>query len=183
VCNHDSGWEVYDADLAGCLQCGEQHICEDGKCKTEENEQGHSICPITGLCVRTLNFSDAEYVDTICHEVKKTETSSAQQEQEKISCSNISEDLVLSSVRNILCGSGWERSMKLEMERFCTRWKACMLKSLKNFKHKNPGFMPIIPKIVASVAYEAGAGRLVINPHLPLTSALLLSFNLSKFVF
>lgn len=31
----------------------------------QANEEGHLVCPLTGLCLRTLSFSDAEYVDTV----------------------------------------------------------------------------------------------------------------------
>lgn len=71
VCAHDS-WEVYDADKAGCVMCGAQHICsgcvgEDISqisCPVESNEEGHLVCTITGLCVREISFSTSEYVDT-----------------------------------------------------------------------------------------------------------------------
>ena len=38
----------------------------DGSCSVEKNEQGHDICMITGLCVKMLNFSNEEFVDTVC---------------------------------------------------------------------------------------------------------------------
>jgi hypothetical protein len=58
ACDHAGGWDVYDADMAGCRLCGAQHVCSDGSCATQANEQGHRVCPVTGLCVRTLNFSE-----------------------------------------------------------------------------------------------------------------------------
>jgi hypothetical protein len=38
----------------------------DGCCVVEKNDQGHDICVITGLCVKMLNFSSEEFVDTAC---------------------------------------------------------------------------------------------------------------------
>jgi hypothetical protein len=65
VCIHDSGWEVYDMGIAGCIQCSKQHVCSDLTCKTECNFEGQKICTLTGLCVRSLVFSELEYVDTV----------------------------------------------------------------------------------------------------------------------
>lgn len=39
VCAHSGGWEVYDADLAGCKQCGAQHCCSGDSCTLVQNEQ------------------------------------------------------------------------------------------------------------------------------------------------
>ena len=61
-----SSWEVYDFSQAGCVLCGSLHVCMDGRCMVEKNDQGHEICIITGLCVKMLNFSSEEFVDTAC---------------------------------------------------------------------------------------------------------------------
>jgi hypothetical protein len=65
ICAANS-WEVYDVSQAGCVLCGSMHVCMDGVCDVEKNEQGHDICIITGLCVKMLNFSSEEFVDTVC---------------------------------------------------------------------------------------------------------------------
>ena len=43
------------------------HSCAEGldKCPCEKNAEGHSICCVTGFCVKMLNFSDCEFVDTV----------------------------------------------------------------------------------------------------------------------
>jgi hypothetical protein len=38
----------------------------DGYCPVEKNDEGHDICTITGLCVKTVSFSNEEFVDTAC---------------------------------------------------------------------------------------------------------------------
>ena len=62
----DSAWEVYEFNQAGCVLCGIMHICFDGVCPVEQNDEGYNICTITGMCVKELNFSNEEYVDTAC---------------------------------------------------------------------------------------------------------------------
>jgi hypothetical protein len=60
-----TSWEVYDFNLAGCVLCGQMHVCADGSCDVEKNDQGHDICIITGLCVKMLNFCSDEFLDTV----------------------------------------------------------------------------------------------------------------------
>jgi hypothetical protein len=42
------------------------HVCSEGHCEVEKNEQGHDICIVTGMCVKMLNFSNEEFVETAC---------------------------------------------------------------------------------------------------------------------
>jgi hydroxylamine reductase (hybrid-cluster protein) len=64
ICTHSDKWEQYDMHMAGCTECGKVHICKHGQCNTHFNQEGHSICQITGLCVKMLNFSNDEYIET-----------------------------------------------------------------------------------------------------------------------
>ena len=71
ICNHNdwmscSGWEIYDFQAAGCRTCGCMHVCKEGVCPCEKNEEGQDICCITGCCIKMLNFSDKEFIDTAC---------------------------------------------------------------------------------------------------------------------
>jgi len=62
-----SSWEVFDADLAGCLLCGSLHICKPWTCPVEKSPEGHEICVITGMCVKLLSISNEEFLDTACY--------------------------------------------------------------------------------------------------------------------
>ncbi len=42
------------------------YICGEGNCEVEKNEQGHDIWIVTGMCVKMLNFSNEEFVETAC---------------------------------------------------------------------------------------------------------------------
>lgn len=67
ICLHHS-WEIYDMQAAGCRLCGCMHTCVEGSlemCPCEKNSEGHDICSITGCCIKMLNFSDREFVDTV----------------------------------------------------------------------------------------------------------------------
>lgn len=182
ICDHSSAWEIYDADLAGCKQCGCQHVCSEESCTTELNEQGHSICTLTGVCVRDLNFSQLEYVDTA---VSSLEGSS------RLECGGTAEShewqpLVGSYVRQvnllsppsntfvetllyndaaeylgqILCTHLWQQSMDMEDAKLDDKKHACMWKTLKDMKSANPLVLPIIPDAVARTASMVGNYRI-----------------------
>lgn len=63
--SYESSWEPFDFNLAGCLMCGAFHVCFDGVCPVEISREGHSVCMITGMCVKMLSFSSEEFLDTI----------------------------------------------------------------------------------------------------------------------
>ena len=65
ICPHQD-WEVYDFQAAGCRACGSMHVCMEGVCQCEKNEEGQDICFITGCCIKMLSFSDKEFIDTVC---------------------------------------------------------------------------------------------------------------------
>jgi hypothetical protein len=64
ICPHIN-WEIYDMDLAGCLECGHNHACNRDTCDSEKNEEGHLFCKTTGCCVRFISFSEKEFVSTV----------------------------------------------------------------------------------------------------------------------
>jgi hypothetical protein len=44
------------------------HSCSHATdCPCERNDEGHYVCGITGYCKRMLNFSEKEFVDTVCY--------------------------------------------------------------------------------------------------------------------
>jgi hypothetical protein len=63
--SYESSWDPFDFNLAGCLMCGAFHVCFDGVCPVEISREGHSVCMITGMCVKMLSFSSDEFLDTI----------------------------------------------------------------------------------------------------------------------
>ena len=83
ICQHQDwmdckGWEIYDFHAAGCMLCGCMHICKEGVCQCEKNEEGQDICCITGCCIKMLNFSDKEFFDSVCfHPLSSSSSQSA----------------------------------------------------------------------------------------------------------
>lgn len=75
ICSHE--WQPYDADLAGCVLCGAGHECRDGNCQTEQNEEGFPVCTITGCCVRTVSYSELEYLDSLAVDRRPVRTQRA----------------------------------------------------------------------------------------------------------
>jgi hypothetical protein len=79
-------WEAVDIDVAGCLVCGRVHFCtetgedklrprfanrsqkqriENMDCSCDpEHCDGHTVCRITGYCVREKVFAENEFMDT-----------------------------------------------------------------------------------------------------------------------
>jgi hypothetical protein len=55
-------WEVFDGNLAGCLQCGALHQCDAKKCPTALGSDGY-VCTITGLHVASRYMCEMETLD------------------------------------------------------------------------------------------------------------------------
>lgn len=166
ICDHGDGWDVYDADLAGCRLCGAQHVCSESSCPADVNEHGDRVCLVTGLCVRSLSFSDMEYVDTAVAPLSSGAAawlpagfSSADAGVVDRDNESTLYDTIAGHTRAVLCSNGWERSKILEEEKTNAKAKSCMLRILRGFKASNPAFLPIIPDIVAQVVAAVGPMR------------------------
>jgi len=61
-------WEVYDANAAGCLKCGAQHVCYsnavDNRCPLETCDDHSRVCTITGQVLREVRHAQNEFLDT-----------------------------------------------------------------------------------------------------------------------
>ncbi len=73
-CVKECSWEVYDATLAGCLKCGENHTCQrlvfEGNCPLEVCDDGSRVCCITGYVIPEVRYSNDEFLDTVSYETK-----------------------------------------------------------------------------------------------------------------
>jgi hypothetical protein len=151
ICRHVDSWEIYDMHLAGCVQCGAMHLCKHTTCPNSLNHEGHSICNITGLCTKMLNFSNLEYIDTVrpisqhlSHEEgvgaarpprlsrKKRFKIFASNKIKKRSvvCKDYEkvDDMINSFVWDILCSEQWTVSNDIEHKRYTSKWTSSFTK-------------------------------------------------------
>jgi hypothetical protein len=68
VTTHDCTecWEKFDIDKAGCVECGNYHLCEQGDCEYTMT-QDSLVCSITGLCVKPKMLAVDEHVCVAVH--------------------------------------------------------------------------------------------------------------------
>jgi hypothetical protein len=152
ICSHTDSWEIYDMHLAGCSNCGVMHLCEHETCPKSVNCEGHSICSITGLCTKMLNFSNLEYLETVqptshrigCREhavLNRQPRLSRKKRFKKIACHTFKkhsvltldiyekvDDLINSFVWNMLCSDQWTASNDLEYKRYKSKWTCSFTK-------------------------------------------------------
>lgn len=60
---HTCQWEIFGTGLAGCLLCGEVHVCGIGSCKERAESEDSEVCVISGLCIRNIQ-AEEEFTDT-----------------------------------------------------------------------------------------------------------------------
>jgi hypothetical protein len=170
--------------MAGCVGCGVMHLCQHDTCITSSNHEGHSICQITGLCTKMLNFSDMEFVNTthgsLVHpkqpREKKLLRLTRKKRFKKITMNRAStlesrkkevqnpgvlmDDMVNSFVREILCSDQWTHSNNVEYDRYASKWSSALTKVLRDFKRNNPGTLPIIPDMYSMTWSTMGNTRI-----------------------
>jgi hypothetical protein len=153
ICAHVDGWEIYDMHLAGCKHCGVMHLCTHDTCPKTVNDEGHSICNITGLCTKMLNFSNLEYIDTvrpISHHLghhasivvqrplrlsrkkrfknlalhRPKKNAGVCKDHEKI------DDMINLFVRDVFCSDQWKTSNDIEHKRYASKCTSSFTKVL-----------------------------------------------------
>ena len=60
---HQCEWEIFGSGQAGCVLCGDIHVCGPMSCKNLVESEDSEVCVISGLCIRGLHSKD-EFVDT-----------------------------------------------------------------------------------------------------------------------
>ena len=86
---HTCEWETIDSGEAACIQCGAHHVCGDGKCtQCEETHEG-TVCLVTGVCIRTKNFTTNEFDDNYPTYVRQMNMTVMNENSNLILCENI----------------------------------------------------------------------------------------------
>lgn len=130
ICLHELQWQVYDMHLAGCLQCGAQHVCNTGACEIYINDEGDQICSITGLCLESLNLSHTEFVSTVGQFMHAKKCADHTSPVGTEWC----EGHITRVVDHILCSDSWERCRRAELRQRSEKCSDIMVKQLKQFK-------------------------------------------------
>jgi hypothetical protein len=188
ICSHND-WEMFDMHMAGCRKCGFLHLCHHDHCPTSLSHEGMSICNITGVCTRMLNFCATEYVDTVQNQLldpwqkmspkhkKGVAKVSAVRVNRKKKYRNLGslkrpvatlriwrkldiDEEISTYVRKILCTEDWDKSHIIEQERYLVKWLNSFTKIARDFKKQNPGILPIIPDLYTKTLTVMGNTRI-----------------------
>lgn len=118
-------WEVYDSNAAGCLKCGEAHVCYlnsvDNRCPLATCEDQSRVCTITGQVLPEVRHGLNEYMDTAVQVVDRT------------SVVDLDAD-VQSIIFRLLQGSHARRYREEENHRQSRKLGSALHKSLKQAK-------------------------------------------------
>jgi len=147
-CQHCQ-WEVYDAHQAGCLRCGDQHVClnnsVDNKCPLVLCDDQTRVCNITGFILPEVRHARDEYMENVVMIHPKSNHNN--------STTGLLQDIdteVYNTVSKILLGNKAIHCREQENAKQYNKLTQHMYKQMKLFKTQNPGVSPNVCHILAS---------------------------------
>lgn len=162
---HEHEWQTYDMDMAGCIKCGEQHVCTVNKCATVQFEDGSSVCAITGLCLPGLWVSNTEYSD--CMTTYNTVADHAMAQQSISERDEALLSLITQTLNELILSSTAEQFLRTERNKLIKRRTIAFNKRSRQCKALlNPNMIDILaytihntcnyrtPQIIASDTRE-----------------------------
>jgi len=160
-----SNWEIFDADMAGCLDCGFVHHCLDESTCTLSEENDSKVCIITGNCVKKKFFPMDEFMDNmlldedilVCNGRNKDFLKKAVDSKSERSYKY--ED-VQKCINWILASATCKQSYLQEKSRMQAKHRQVLWKLLKDFKIKNPNKVPRMCTIVAKMLFQCNKIRI-----------------------
>ena len=129
-------WERYDCDKAGCLQCGQQHLCCEKTCLARLQEDKSRICEITGLSIPVIRVCDNEFVEHCIFECR----SAGQNEHEML------ESSIACVVNNFFFNRNMTVCKRKENEKKIAKVNATINRLMKAHKQLMPSLHSLIAK-------------------------------------
>ena len=133
-------WEVYDANQAGCLGCGGQHVCfsnaVDNKCPLIQCDDRTRVCEITGFVLPEVRHALHEYSDSTHVIHRQPQTTEIAPE-------------VHSVVAIFLQSDRAARCREQENSRQYMRLTQNMHRQMRLFKMAHPGALPDVCQLLA----------------------------------
>ena len=145
-------WEVYDADQAGCLKCGRQHICQsnavDNTCPLVQCDDRTRVCNITGYVLNEVRHAASEFSDTVTFT------------ERQVSDPEINGE-VYSVVSSLLQGPRAARCREQENAKQHARLTQHLLKQMRAFKLSHPDRPPNICCLLAGAIQQERYWRFI----------------------
>lgn len=164
-----SEWEVFDADLAGCLECGAVHRCSDeGTCPVAQ-ESDSQVCTITGTCVKHKFFSMNEFMDNMLLDEDVLASNSSNRDffnklvegkSEQASGQAYTYDEVHKCMLWVLASETSRRSYEQEVGRMQSKHRQVLWRLLKEFKIRHPGGVPRMCDVVTRMLHQCSKIRI-----------------------
>ena len=134
---------MYDANQAGCLKCGQHHLCHanavDSTCPLILCDDRTRVCDITGFVLPEVRHAAGEYSDTVAY----TDRAAIPPEQGEL------ESEVRCMVASLLLGERARRCREQENAKQHARLAQHMQKQLRVFKLTHPGELPCVCRALA----------------------------------
>lgn len=148
-------WEVYDANLAGCLKCGRCHECKlnavDNRCCLITCDDASRVCDITGFILPEVRHAATEYTDTATY----SEPARVHRDMEG----------EVHSILSTYLGSPHARSCRnAENAKLYARLTQHLFKTLKLFKVDHPRQSPNICHMLAAALARERSWHFIEEP-------------------
>lgn len=154
VCIKCSAWEVYDANQAGCLKCGQHHFCHtnavDNQCPLIECDDRTRVCTITGFVLPEVRHAKDEFVEGMTYSCSAR--NSAFQDINTEVTGVVANFLTSARARVCTDNENAKQNMRLAQH---------MLRQMKNYKFSHPGEMPNVCWILAQAMKQEKYWRFI----------------------
>jgi len=143
-------WELFGPDQAGCLKCGSVHQCfenqVDNVCPLATLDDCSRACTITGIVVREVRHAASEYTDTCSVPLEYRDDRSC-----------LPPDLdadIYNAISYILLSDKANKYRNSENNKVSSKLAQSLHKSLKAFKMKGSGGLPVLHTHLAWLFYS-----------------------------